>query len=456
MSTINNIFSSAEKPSEKLLEQYFSGKLSGKEAHLVEKYLSDNPFEAEAYEGLFSDANHAENIAAINKKIDAIAAAPRAVASNSRHYFMMAASIVVIAGLSVFFYVQFEKSAENKDMAVEHTSASPALEEQTEISSEIESISKENDLSIVESEPIIIAKDDKVTVSLKKDAPKVLEESEVLSDDFVTETVAKNSSSANNKMKDKNLSIASGNSENKQLENNNLDNNKKAERQSSIYFEEEAEQESFDYKLGKENSNDLRKANSPSTTSTTSSKARSKSKTNTIELNGLEIVNYIYASNDFNAKQEAEKKVAEKSAPAAVEMAESKTDKKIIEQDELTITYTYAQLIDKATSLFYSNKFKESLYYFDIIHTNFTENVNAQFYGGVCYLELKNYKEAINWLDEAIDNENSNFKDDAMWKKALCLIELKDTRKAIKLLEELEKSNGFYAIKAGEKLKSLR
>ena len=142
--------------------------------------------------------------------------------------------------------------------------------------------------------------------------------------------------------------------------------------------------------------------------------------------------------------------------PAAYEDAESKSDKTKTLTDELTVTYTYAQLIDKATSLFYANKFKESLYYFDIIHTNFTENVNAQFYGGVCYLELKNYKEAINWLDKAIANENSNFKEDAMWKKALCLLEMKDNRKAIKLLEELEKSNGFYAIKASEKLKTLK
>jgi hypothetical protein len=455
MSTINNIFSSAEKPSEKLLEQYFSGKLSGKEAHLVEKYLSDNPFEAEAYEGLFSDANHAENIAAINEKIDALAAAPRTVANNSRHYFMMAASLVVIAGLSVFFYIQFEKSAENKDMAVEHTSASPVLEEQTEVSSEIETISKENNLDLVESEPIVIEKDDKVTVPLKMNSPNMIEESEVLSDDIITESSTKNTSMGNNRMKDENLNIASGNSANKQLENNNIDDNKKSERQKPVYFEEKAEQELFDYKLAKENSNELRKANSPSTTSTTG-KQRSKSKSNTIELNGLEIVNYVYASSELSPRQEAEKKVAEKSVPAAYEDAESKSDKTKVLTDELTVTYTYAQLIDKATSLFYANKFKESLYYFDIIHTNFTENVNAQFYGGVCYLELKNYKESIKWLDEAIENDNSNFKEDAMWKKALCLLEMKDNRKAIKLLEELEKSNGFYAIKASEKLKTIK
>ena len=66
-------------------------------------------------------------------------------------------------------------------------------------------------------------------MSIKTDAPKVLEESEILSDDIVTET--KNSSPGNNRMKDENLSIASGNSANKQLENNNIDNNKKSERQ---------------------------------------------------------------------------------------------------------------------------------------------------------------------------------------------------------------------------------
>jgi len=58
-------------------------------------------------------------------------------------------------------------------------------------------------------------------------------------------------------------------------------------------------------------------------------------------------------------------------------------------------------------------------------------------------------------LDTVYKLENTPFKADAEWQKALVLIEKGDTGKARNLLEKIILDNGYYAIFANEELEKL-
>ena len=94
----------AHIPSDQLI-LYAQGKLSHKESHIVEKYLLENPFEADAFEGLLL----LENPQLASQYVKKIEKALTKKSKASYWWYSAAASILLLVGLSYLLNVQHEK-----------------------------------------------------------------------------------------------------------------------------------------------------------------------------------------------------------------------------------------------------------------------------------------------------------------------------------------------------------
>lgn len=126
-------------------------------------------------------------------------------------------------------------------------------------------------------------------------------------------------------------------------------------------------------------------------------------------------------------------------------------------EPEIKITYVpYEKYLEETLLSFTKNDFKTALKNFRIIHQHYPEDLNAYFYGGLCYFNIGMYDKAISYFDKCIFHSFSTFEEEANWYKALSLIKNKKKEQAIKILQEIVNQNGFYAQKAQSKLKELK
>lgn len=126
-------------------------------------------------------------------------------------------------------------------------------------------------------------------------------------------------------------------------------------------------------------------------------------------------------------------------------------------EPEIRITYiSYEKYLDETLLAFAKNDFKTALKNFMVIHQHYPQDLNAFFYGGLCYFNIGKYDKAIAYFDQCIHHSFSTFEEEAQWYKALCLLQSKKKESAIQLLQQIAKQNGFYAQKANAKLKDLK
>lgn len=118
--------------------------------------------------------------------------------------------------------------------------------------------------------------------------------------------------------------------------------------------------------------------------------------------------------------------------------------------------YTLDMLLKDALKAFNKKQFKLSFALFEEILEYNKQDVNALFYSGLCQYENGYYADALNRFDKVILNENNVFDQEAEWYKALSLLEQDKSQEAVSLLAKISSENGFYAERAGNKLKDLK
>ena len=80
------------------------------------------------------------------------------------------------------------------------------------------------------------------------------------------------------------------------------------------------------------------------------------------------------------------------------------------------------------------------------------EDLNCDFYLGMCYYYKKNYSSAVNLFDRCIQSLNNTFLQEAMYYKAVSLYEKGNKERAKILFNDIVVVNEFYAEKAKEYL----
>lgn len=125
-------------------------------------------------------------------------------------------------------------------------------------------------------------------------------------------------------------------------------------------------------------------------------------------------------------------------------------------EPEIRVVYIpYEKYLEECLGDFTRNDFKTALKKFKIILQHYPEDLNAFFYGGLCYYNIGKSEKAIGFFDHCINNSFSTFEEEAQWYKAICLLQNRHTADGEKLLKEIVRQKGFYAERAAAKLKEI-
>lgn len=128
--------------------------------------------------------------------------------------------------------------------------------------------------------------------------------------------------------------------------------------------------------------------------------------------------------------------------PASIENENSK-----IEEDNLwkTVEIPYIEYIDKTMAVFAKGNFKKALSRFEVVLKTYPTDLNANFYGGLCYFNLGEYNKAIDTFEKCLNSEFNNFNEEAEWYLAKSYQANGNKEKANELFEKIKNGGGYYA-----------
>src|SRR5574343_392998 len=115
----------------------------------------------------------------------------------------------------------------------------------------------------------------------------------------------------------------------------------------------------------------------------------------------------------------------------------------------------YIEYIDKTMEIFSKGNNKKALARFQIILDTYPDDVNANFYAGLCYYNLKEFSSAISSFAKCNDTKFTNFNEEAEWYTAKSYLANGQKAEAKTLFTQIANSNGYYASQAKKIVSSL-
>ncbi|MBD3638392.1 MAG: CDC27 family protein [Crocinitomicaceae bacterium] len=126
---------------------------------------------------------------------------------------------------------------------------------------------------------------------------------------------------------------------------------------------------------------------------------------------------------------------------------------------ELEVEVPYMDYLDRSMYYFSKGQYKQALNRYLTILEQYPKDLNASFYGALCYYDMKKYNEALDFLSNMLEFESETgyiaFRQEAKWYQAKTLIKLNQKEKAIKILDEIIAEGLFYTEDAIQLKKSL-
>ncbi len=113
----------------------------------------------------------------------------------------------------------------------------------------------------------------------------------------------------------------------------------------------------------------------------------------------------------------------------------------------------YIDYIDKTVSVFERGNYKKALTRFETILETYSDDVNANFYAGICLFNMGEYDKAIPHFSNCISGPFSNFDEEAQWMLAESCAKMGDSAKAKSIYRTIANGSGYYAAQAKDKLK---
>lgn len=118
-----------------------------------------------------------------------------------------------------------------------------------------------------------------------------------------------------------------------------------------------------------------------------------------------------------------------------------------------SIDVPYHDYINQTVEQFKTGNFKQTLNRTQYILTFYPEDINALFYGGLCFYNLNEIDQAIESFQKVIANPFNNFDEEALWYLANAYDLKNDKVKAKELLQMIVSQKGYYAKQADKMLK---
>ena len=122
---------------------------------------------------------------------------------------------------------------------------------------------------------------------------------------------------------------------------------------------------------------------------------------------------------------------------------------------EQVIQVSYMDYLKESMWYFSKGKYKNALKRYNNIASQYKNDYNALFYGGLSNYNLKRFKFALQNFTTIIELGEGPFYDEALWYKAKTHLKMNNKSAAKTDLEQVIINNGFYTKKAIELLKSL-
>lgn len=173
---------------------------------------------------------------------------------------------------------------------------------------------------------------------------------------------------------------------------------------------------------------------------------RDHSKAKEIYLYNLKLVDY----RNYRSKPTVKTKQVVLTGTPASKEGETSTDP-ITELQEIEIPYV--EYLSKTMRKFSIGSYKSALSRFDIILSTYDNDVNANFYSGLCLFNLEKYEAAIDRFLNCRTGKFSNFDEEAQWMTALSYEKLGKQNEANQYFQKIVEQGGFYKKRALAKMK---
>jgi TolA-binding protein len=116
------------------------------------------------------------------------------------------------------------------------------------------------------------------------------------------------------------------------------------------------------------------------------------------------------------------------------------------------IEIPYIEYLSKTMEYFSKGQNKRALTRFLEIVNTYPDDLNANFYAGLCYYNLKEYSSAINHFNKCSNSDFKNFTEEVDWYKAKCYIANNQQAEAKELLNQIIAGKGYYSNQAAKLL----
>lgn len=123
---------------------------------------------------------------------------------------------------------------------------------------------------------------------------------------------------------------------------------------------------------------------------------------------------------------------------------ESENEQENSELLETRVELPYWEYLSKTMEIFSKESYKTALNRFLIILEQYPEDMNALFYGGLCYYNLGTFNKALDFFDKSLAINLNAFKEESAWYKAKTLIKLGRKSEAKTVLDDIISQGGFY------------
>ena len=122
---------------------------------------------------------------------------------------------------------------------------------------------------------------------------------------------------------------------------------------------------------------------------------------------------------------------------------------------EVEVEISYWEYLEKAMEQFDRGDFTSALNRYEIILSQYSEDLNALFYGGLCFYNFGEFEKAKERFTGVMEINLNAFKEEALWFITKCEIELGHIENARDILDQIIVSGGFYSEQAIKLKKSL-
>lgn len=138
--------------------------------------------------------------------------------------------------------------------------------------------------------------------------------------------------------------------------------------------------------------------------------------------------------------------------PANIENNDASKEDEVTQK---TVEIPYIDYLEKSLDYVNKGKWKQALVRFEEIISTYPDDINARFYAGMCYYNLKQYEKAYSEFSTCLQLPYSNFNEEAEWYFVKSKINAKETEEAKVILSQIIEQKGYYSKQAEKLLKTL-